>query len=340
MPPFRPAGHLRLVSPDLSHAGVEGRAQCSAQHGEILRGAFWAYGTPSRALVTLPYPGASATAVARLVPDDATVVVHPKEKARAAVAAHLTLRELRLSGGCRVELSGDIPTGWGLGSSTADVVATVRAVAAAAGRVLPPETVARLVATAGRASGSIMFEGAVTLFADREGRVLEVLAPALPPLLVVGCNAGGGAGADTAQAPAQAPAQYLSGEVEQLGYLLAMLRRALSTQNAMLLGRVATRSAAINQRFRPLAPFAELCRIAESTGAAGVQVAHSGTVAGLVYDAADPRVRRRADRGRVELAGLGLGPTWVFAPPAAVLPDSAATHVPDTDAGLGRAAGQ
>lgn len=315
MPTFRSAGHLRLVDPVPSGAGTLGHGHCSAHHGEILQGVFWADGAeraPSRALVTLPYPGAASTATARLTADR-QVLVSPATKTKAAVAAQLTLVELGLSGGCRVELAGDIPTGWGLGSSTADVVATVRAVAAAAGRTLPAETVARLVVTAERAADSIMFDEAVTLFAHRQGRVLEVLAPALPPLLVVGCNAGGAGGVDTLTHP---PAEYVAGEVEQLGFLLGLLRRALRTGDARLLGRVATRSAAINQRFLPLPAFAELCRVAESTGAAGVQVAHSGTVAGLVYDARDPLVARHADRGRTELAALGLGETWTFSPPA------------------------
>jgi uncharacterized protein involved in propanediol utilization len=313
--------HLRLVTPvppDPATRAPSGRAgygRCAAHHGEILRGAFWLDGPhrpATRALVTLPYPDLTSTAVARLTPDSNAVSVEPAAKSRTALAARLALAELRLPGGVRVQMSGNIPAGWGLGSSTADVVAVVRAVADAASRQLPDASVARLAATAELAgSDPVMFGDQVTLFAHREGRVLDTLGPLLPPLLVVGCNAAAGTTVDTSAHP---PADYGPGELDQLGALLGILRKAVRTGDATLVGAVATRSAAINQRYLPLPVFGELRRVATTSGAVGVQVAHSGTVAGLLYDANDPRATRRAERGRAELSRLGVGRTWTFSP--------------------------
>jgi uncharacterized protein involved in propanediol utilization len=331
----RAAGLLRLVPPD----PVQGYGHCHAHHGELLQGAFWLDGphrSATRALVTLPYPDVGTSAVAWLLPGDSSVSVRAAtnqgatnqgatnqgatnqgasgERPKAVLAARLALAELRVPGGVRVELTSEVPVGWGLGSSTADVVATVRAVADAAGQELPPAALARLVVAAERASDAVMFGEEVTLFAHREGRVLATLGTALPPLVVVGCNTADGAGVDTLAHP---PADYTTAELDQLGHLLGMLRRAVRTGDARLLGAVAGRSAAINQRFLPMPVLGELHKVAESSGAVGVQVAHSGTVAGLLYDGADPRAERLAKRGRAELGRLGVGRTWVFRPHAA-----------------------
>lgn len=312
--------HLRLVTPvppdpaTQARAGRTGYGRCAAHHGEILQGAFWLDGPhrpATRALVTLPYPDLTSTAVARLTPDSTAVTVEPATRSRTVLAARLALSELRVAGGVRVQLSGNIPAGWGLGSSTADLVAVVRAVADAAGRQLPDASVARLVVAAERASDPVMFGDQVTLFAHREGRVLDTFGPLLPPLLVVGCNAAGGSAVDVAARPL---ADYGPGELDQLGALLGMLRKAIGTGNAALVGAVATRSAAVNQRYHPLPVFGELRRVATISGAVGVQVAHNGTVAGLLYDANDPRATRRAERGRAELSRLGVGRTWTFSP--------------------------
>ncbi|MDW5328514.1 hypothetical protein [Plantactinospora sp. KLBMP9567] len=288
-----------------------GLGMCRGHHGELLQGAFWIDGSLVRALVTLPLPDVAAVASAELSPDQAGIVVQPEWKTKAGRAARLTLDLLGVEHGCQVSLSSDIPVGLGLGSSTADVVATIRAVSDAAGHRLPGRTVARLAIAAEYAADSVMFSGSVPLFAHREGRVLDVLGPELPPLLVVGCVLAP-TGVDTLELP---PAEYTPAEISQLGALLGATRHAVRHGDPVLLGRVATRSAEINQRFVPLPLMPELRRLAEAVGAVGVQVAHSGTVAGVLFDGRDPRAARAAsERCRAGLASLGIAETYRYAP--------------------------
>jgi uncharacterized protein involved in propanediol utilization len=156
------------------------------------------------------------------------------------------------------------------------------------------------------ASDSIMIDDRVVLFAHRDGLVLETLGHRLPPILVVGCDTEpGGDGVDTLS---HRPAEYDQLEIGSFQVLRAALRRAIATDDVRLLGRVATASARINQRFLPKPVLDDLLALCRRLGGHGVQVAHSGTVAGLVFDA------RQAtdDTVHAALAGieaLGCAPT-------------------------------
>ena len=82
---------------------------------------------------------------------------------------------------------------------------------------------------------------------------------------------------------------------------------------------VATASTVITHRHRPKRQMPELLRLAAEVGAAGVQVAHSGTVAGFLFAPG-----RGADlpvaRARAGLLRLGLQ-SWEFSTDRAMHPE-------------------
>ncbi|HEX2208906.1 MAG TPA: hypothetical protein VHG93_14610, partial [Longimicrobium sp.] len=228
---------------------------------------------------------------------------------RARTAARLTLDALGRTGwGGALRLESDVPLRWGCGSSTTDVLSTIRAVADAFGVVLPPAWIARISVAAETASDSLMFgpERAV-LFAQRRGSVLLDLGGPLPPVRVLGVNTERGRGVETLALP---PMPYTAWEIEAFGPMVGLLRRAVETQDLALLGRVATASTVITQRHRPKRFMPGLLRIARRTGAAGVQVAHSGTVAGLLF-APGKEAADGIARARTALRRLGLR-SWEF----------------------------
>ncbi|MBB4911711.1 GHMP family kinase ATP-binding protein [Actinophytocola algeriensis] len=270
-----------------------GNGQASGHHGEILQGVFLdASGRPCRGLVTLPMPGPGVRAEFTPRPGD-QVVVHPADRVKAARAASLTIAEcagrtgLPRCGG-QLRLDSDIPLGLGMGSSTGDVIATVRAVAASYGVDLPPGALARLAVAAEDASDPIMLADRPLLFAHREGRVLEDLGEALPPLVVVSCLTGGGRPVNTLGLPA-----CHDDEVRSYERLRVVLRQAIADTDLALLGQVSTESARHNQRVLPKEELTGLEAVARGTGSAGVQVAHSGNVAGLLFDPAADDLDRR-----------------------------------------------
>lgn len=248
---------------------------CPCHHGELLQGAFrGADGVLRPGLVTLPYPGRRVHARFEPGPDP-SITVGPGHRPKAARAAALTRARLADGVGGRVVLSGGVAPGLGMGSSTADVVATVRAVARGHGGELAATEIARIAVAAEAASDPLMFDDVrVRLFAPRDGHVLETLADALPPLRVVGSVLGG-----PVDTPATAPPLR---HERAYAILLARLRAALDRADAAGVARVATASARLNRS--DLGP---LLRAAERAGALGVQVAHSGNVAGLLLDPAD-----------------------------------------------------
>lgn len=79
-----------------------------------------------------------------------------------------------------------------------------------------------------------------------------------------------------------------------------------------MLGKACTHSARLNQSLLPKKEFEALEDIARRCGAAGVQVAHSGNVAGILLDARSPDLARCLEWGTTLLAQYDMTATVVF----------------------------
>jgi uncharacterized protein involved in propanediol utilization len=211
--------------------------------------------------------------------------VVPAWKRKAARAACLTLARLGLPVEGRLEVECSVATGVGLGSSTCDVVAAIRAVAAAYGVALDPGIVARLAIEAEGASDPIMFDREMVLFAQRRGRVLESLGPWIPRFAVMSFDADpGSGGVDTLGLPVPG---YTADELSAFERMVARARVAFGQRGPgalASLAAIATESARLNQRFLPLRNFERVCHLAEELGALGLQISHSGTIGGLLFE--------------------------------------------------------
>lgn len=288
-----------------------GTATTTSHHGEILQGVFDdAAGLLRRGLVSMPCHLHSAQATFVPAPG-APLVVEPADKLKARRAAEETLRLLGHSGvGGYLTLTGTVPGSRGFGSSTCDVLVAVRAVQDAFGHELPSSVIARLAVRAEIASDPLMFDGNPVLFAQRDGFVLEDFGARLPGLAAVGFGTSAtGAGIDTLSLP---PAEYTPSDVARFRDLRDRLRDALTAGDPAGLGAVATASAELNQRNLPIPAFDRLTALIHRTGAAGLQVAHSGDVAGLLFDARHPDVGRQQELARTLLADHGIRDTWLF----------------------------
>lgn len=286
---------------------IVGRGSSIGHHGEIFQGVYVnAANKIQRGLVSLMSGLFKAEAV--FYPDSSPgVIVKPSWKTKAARAAQLALEhcEVGASGG-RLFIRNNIPHSWGLGSSTSDVTATIRAVGAALGRTLSPRVVAEIAVKAEVASDSIMYTERAVLFAQREGLVLEEFSQQLPPFEVLGFNTDA-AGYDTLGAP---PARYSWWEIEAFRPLIGLLRKAVHTQDPRLVGRVASASARINQRHLPKPHFDYLEKLIENVEALGLQVAHSGTVVGVLFDPADINLEEKIAEAKEHLAEVGIKSSW------------------------------
>lgn len=291
--------------------GLHGFAQVHAHHGEVLQGVFQ---TSDRrlehGLVTMPCKLYCTRARFRAVRSGPLLVI-PADRSKARSAARLLLDALGCTGwGGVIVIDSNVPLSQGCGSSTTDVVATLKSIADAFRIALPPEWLAQLAVSAETASDPLMFSPTESmLFAQRTGVRLLSLGGPLPTVYVLGLNVDlEGRGLDTLAIP---QCRYSWWEVEAFRPLLGLLRNAVENGDPQLLGRVANASAEISQRHRPKPLMLEVSKIAQASSALGIQVAHSGTVMGVLFEP-ERNMEDRIQHARVKLCHLGIRRTWLF----------------------------
>lgn len=234
-----------------------------------------------------------ATVEARVAPAEVTRVTGVgAERTKMVLAARRTLSCLQAPPHqIHLDHASELQVGKGLGSSTADITATVRAVAAGLGRPVDPGQIAA-IATSIEASDGTMFPG-VDAMARDTGRIVRrfgwaprfVITMVVPPTTL-----------DTGSVE-------VSGKVGLAAEYDAMLDRlelAAEARDARAFAVEATRSAAMNQAVVPNANHALLVAMLPGFGALGVVVGHTGTVAGLLF-AADEGGSGAAAAAAVEL---------------------------------------
>jgi len=210
----------------------------------------------------------------------------PGDSPKAAAALHAGLKFLgEVTWGGRLSLSNDLPRGRGYGSSTADMGATLYALARALRRPIAPEQVAQLAVSV-EPSDSSIFPG-LAVFDHRGGRLLEGLGPA-PPLAVVVVDPGGEV--DTLAFNRMDHQAALRRLAPQHREAFRLLRQGLKNRDWEAVGAAATLSARVHQAILPDPLLDPALVLARDVAALGVCRAHSGTILGLLLDPcqADP----------------------------------------------------
>jgi uncharacterized protein involved in propanediol utilization len=157
-----------------------------------------------------------------------------------------------------------------------------------------------------------MFDGEMVLFAQRRGRVLESFGSWMPRYAVLSIDTDlGEGGIDTLSLPMP---QYTDADLAAFETMIGRAREAFQQRDPVTLAAIATESATLNQRFVPMRKFREIRDLAASHHALGVQISHSGTVAGILLDA---RPGMGSDDASVEdltarLRSLGVRPRALF----------------------------
>ena len=316
-PGLVPDGGARYVADGGPGRVAVGLGSAVQHHGELFQGAVRRGEELVRCLITMPGRGVGSTARywGRGLLGEGSVEVVPAWKQKAARAVCLALAHFGAPVEGRLEIECSVATGVGLGSSTSDVVAAIRAVASACGASLDVGTVARLAVEAEGASDPIMYDREMVLFAQRQGRVLESFGTWIPGYAVMSFDADPAAGGvDTLGLPVPA---YSSDELAAFESMVARAREAFGRRDSgalASLAAIATESATLNQRFLPWRNFDPIRRLAEKSGALGLQISHSGTIGGLLFE---PRAVRDdvalEERIAVCLRSFGARPLGLFA---------------------------
>ncbi|MEU9333235.1 kinase [Streptomyces sp. NPDC048290] len=263
-------------------------------------------------LVTLPIARWS-TARFHWQPDQELRVEPPGKRKSLELAARM-LRHYGCPGGGTLTLSGDLPEGKGLASSSADLVATARAVARVLGVGMPAATIEGLIRPIEPTDG-VMHNG-TTAFYHREVRLCARLGPT-PPMTIVGVDEGGEI--DTVSFNRKEKS-FTREETSEYRRLLYSLSEAVRHGDVTTIGRVATQSSEMNQRLQHKRLLPGLLEICRKAGALGVAVAHSGTKLGILISAADPdhdkRLARVVDECHEISEEITIDHTLNFTPPS------------------------
>jgi uncharacterized protein involved in propanediol utilization len=287
-----------------------GCASCHGSFGELLQGAL-----PEHFLVTLPI---ELRARARFLANDSSceLRVQPESSWKSRQLAEALLRRHALPLRGELTLESEIPRGKGLASSTADLVATWRAISSFHRLPQDIEVLEALLREIEPSDG-VMHESVVA-YRHREARLLERMGP-VPPLALVAIDEGGEV--ETLAHSSRAPG-YSQNEIDEFSALLTRLRHAFRDGDLAGIGAVATRSAEMNQRILPKRTLGTIIGVAAAVGALGVVVAHSGTCLAILIDALrddrDDRIRAARER----LKSLGLQPTTLATLHSPVLPET------------------
>ncbi|WSG28443.1 kinase [Streptomyces europaeiscabiei] len=250
-------------------------------------------------LVTLPIARWSV-ATFRSDPAARGLDVVPDHKHKARRLLSMILDDHPVPVGGVLVLESTLPEGKGFASSSADLVATARAVGNALGIPMPPTRIESYLRRIEPTDG-VLYDGIVA-FDHRRVELRRALG-ALRPMSVVGIDEGGTV--DTV-AFNRLPKPFSDADREEYARLLARLTEAVRDGDLAGAGAVATRSAVLNQALRPKRTLERMIALCEETGGLGVVVAHSGTSLGILVDRSDPHWARKvvhASRGCFSLAG-------------------------------------
>ncbi len=274
----------------------------------VARGMAWAPGTCGElaqgevdgtiVMVTCPIDLGS-TATVELA-DGAGCVDAPANAPKARRAVALTLEFLgRRDLVARLELKSSLPRAKGMASSTADVAAAIGATAAALSRSIDPQRQAEL-ALAVEPSDGVMLPG-IALFDHRGGRIAQSLGqpPAIRVLALEFADE-----VDTQAFNAVDRRTELRSHASRFREALDLITAGLADGDARPIGEGATLSSLANQAVLPKPQLSSVLELGRAAGAVGVNVAHSGTVLGLLFAEDADRIGWAARQAWSRLPGL------------------------------------
>ncbi|MEV0276926.1 kinase [Streptomyces sp. NPDC050610] len=277
--------------------GATGMSSTFGTFGELLQGVLPE--DDGDFLVTLPV--ARWTSVTfQTYPDSDGLHVWPPHKKKALRLVSMIMDEAPGPSGGLLTIDSMLPEGKGLASSSADLVATARAVGNALDLPMPPRRIERYLARIEPTDGVLY--PAVVAFHHRSVRLRARLG-SLPSMAVVSIDEGGAV--DTVDFN-RIPKPFTAADKREYARLLERLTGAVARRDLAEVGAVATRSARMNQALRHKKSLDAMIAVCEEMGGLGVVVGHSGTTLGILLDTADPACVGRlaaAAQACEELAG-------------------------------------
>ena len=224
----------------------------------------------------------------------------PAGSSKARRAVELTLAHFRETGtDAELRLSNPLPRGKGMASSSADVCAAIVATALALGREITPLETARIALQVEPSDGIMLPR--IAMFDHLDGSLARVLGEP-PPMRVLALDFGGRV--DTLAFNGVNREAILKRLEQRLQESLACISAGVRDGDLEAVARGATISALANQEILYKPQLEAVIELAPVVGAAGVNVAHSGTVIGMLFPDDDASLDNAVALVREKLPGL------------------------------------
>ena len=212
--------------------------------------------------------------------------VAPEEKTKnckSYKAVDILLEKYGKTASVVLRIQSDLPRGKGMASSSADIAAACMATAKIFGQELTLEEIKDIALSVEPTDG--VFMPGIFAFDHITGNCCQFLGSP-PPIRLAIFDFGGEV--DTVAFNKRADLATFKHE-QQLDFseAYALIKEGLETANPVLIGKGATISALANQKILPKPHLEKMILEAIKYGALGVNVAHSGTVAGVLFDKAN-----------------------------------------------------
>jgi len=262
----------------------EGTGQCCGSFGELLQGVL---PNGHKFLVNCRIRNRSTIRL-RLTepyyaPEKEAMIARTHERfPKTYKALRNLLADLGRRDDCLFELESDIPIGKGLSSSTADMVAGIRALTEALAVKFKGDYIGRVISEIEPNDG-LHFDN-TSAYLHAEGRLIANF-DWVPPFRILGLDEGGTC--DTVAFNLRRIA-LTSRQQSHYQVMLDTLSAALEARDLRTVASIATESATLWQAVYPKVDFGRVCDVAQSLGALGVLNTHSGTFLGILFpDGAD-----------------------------------------------------
>ncbi|MFP5115278.1 GHMP family kinase ATP-binding protein [Bacillaceae bacterium C204] len=249
-----------------------GKGSCHGTFGELVQGIIG----ERPFLITLPIP--TLRSEATFIPDPGISKIRVVDSKRKAMrAGEMLLQLFGIKGGGHLEIRSNIPVGKGLASSSADIVAALRAISHSYSLSLTNETISTIAAKLEPTDG-VMYEEVVA-YDYIHGQLMESFG-VLPPYILVGMDLGGTINTIEFN---QAPKAYSRDDRKHFSEAYDLVKKGFRDKNLSYICKAATMSARVNQKILPKPVFHQLEKLA-LTYQGGTVIAHSGTIAGILID--------------------------------------------------------
>lgn len=246
---------------------------CAASFGELLQGVLPG---EKHFLVTLPI---NATTRVYFYPNqDSGILVFPSSKTKTVLFIKKIKEKFSLDFSGTFIVESGVLEGKGLSSSTADMVAAVRALEDYYDYCFDPSSIDEVLREVEPSDG--LLYGGNNVYYNRECRFAEHLG-VLPKTTLLSVDFGGVV--DTVDYNRQK--KFFSSHLQQIyANLLQELTIAFQKGDLFAIGKVATQSALLNQEFNYKKELDGCLDLARKYGAYGVVNTHSGTCLGFLLD--------------------------------------------------------